>query len=127
MNRDQEQRGARCGLVTVVVSRRCRFDLGRYCVGRSRRVIMPVSMDGPSTVAVCVDMACEGVHKADHPPVQFRGHVHRDGARCGHVHHGRAPPHFHGDEESHGYDCARARRAFADRAMRKWQTSCQRQ
>ena len=39
----------------------------------------------------------------------------------------RAPAHFHGDEESHGYDCARARRASADRAMRKWQTSCQRQ
>jgi hypothetical protein len=56
---NQEQRGARCGLVTVVVYRRCRFDLGRYCVERSRRVIMLVSMDGPSTVAVCVDMACD--------------------------------------------------------------------
>jgi hypothetical protein len=48
-------------------------------------------------------------------------------SQAANVHHGRAPPHFHGDEESHGYDCARARRAFADRAMRKWQTSCQRQ
>ena len=45
--------------MTVVVRRRRCFDLGSYCMGRIWRVIMPVPMDRPSPVAVCVDMTCD--------------------------------------------------------------------
>ena len=84
---------------------------------------MPVSMNGASAVAVCVDMACDDRFTAYRCIKQII-------FQCRFVvvfivivlavvvHHGRAPPHLHGDEESHGCDCARARRASADRAMR---------